>query len=61
MSGGKAGKKESYEIEYENLAVPEVHTGHVKQDPKKDSRKEKKHGIVYDSVAVPEVHIPKRK
>lgn len=49
--------KDKYSFDSENLAVPEVHTGKVKQN---DIVEEDDEPVLYD-VAVPEVHIKKNK
>lgn len=59
MSKKNIEKNDSYSIDTENLAIPEIHTGkvgHETDDNDKDSKKE----ITYDTVAVPEVHIRKK-
>lgn len=50
--------KDKYSFNSENLAVPEVHTGKVKQN---DIVKEDDDEPVLYDVAVPEVHIKKKK
>lgn len=50
-------KKEKYNMDYEFLAVPEIHTGKVKSKPDE----EKHDNITYDTVAVPEVHVHREK
>lgn len=50
---------EKYEIEAENLAVPEVHTGKV--EIKDDEPTNTKDEIIYDDLAIPEIHIKKKK
>ena len=66
---GKNSKKEekkNYDLSYENLAIPEIHT-HEQQDERIEDRKEdadesqKGVGVVYDSVAIPEIHVKKKK
>lgn len=52
---GEGGK--DYSIETENLAVPEIHTGKVDEEPAKKDRKE---SISYDNLAIPEVHFKKK-
>ena len=56
------GKKKNYDLTYENLAIPEIHT-HEAEEPADKEQKEtdQKPEVVYDSVAIPEVHIRKKK
>ena len=53
----KREKGHEYNLTYDNLAVPEIHT-HEPEDAADED--EKKPGITYDSVAIPEIHIRKR-
>ena len=53
----KEREKKNYDLTYDNLAVPEIHT-HEPEDAADED--EKKPGITYDSVAIPEIHIRKR-
>lgn len=50
--------KDKYSFNSENLAVPEVHTGKVKQNDIVEDNDDET--VLYD-VAVPEVHIKKKK
>ncbi len=50
--------KYKYSFNSENLAVPEVHTGKVKQN---DIVEDNDDELVLYDVAVPEVHIKKKK
>ena len=56
--------KKNYDLTYENLAIPEIHTHETGEAADKEKREEKeadhKPGVVYDSVAIPEVHIRKK-
>ena len=54
--------KKNYDLTYENLAIPEIHT-HEAEEPVDKEQKETdlKPEVVYDSVAIPEVHIRKKK
>lgn len=59
-------KKKNYDLTYENLASPEIHT-HEAPEQEQTAQAEEKHekethkpGVVYDSVAIPEVHIKKK-
>ena len=55
-------KKSDYDLTYDNLAIPEIHT-HEAEEPVDQEQKEtdQKPEVVYDSVAIPEVHIRKKK
>ena len=48
-------KRGDYEVESENLAVPEIHT------EEKDDKTDKDGYITYDNVAIPEIHIKRKK
>ena len=50
--------KDKYSFNSENLAIPEVHTGKVKQNDIVEDNDDE--SVLYD-VAVPEVHIKKKK
>ncbi len=56
--------KKNYDLTYENLAIPEIHTHETEETADKEKREAKeadqKPGVVYDSVAIPEVHIRKK-
>ena len=59
--------KKNYDLTYENLAIPEIHTNETEETADKEKREEKeagqpdqKPGVLYDSVAIPEVHIRKK-
>lgn len=56
--------KKNYDLTYENLAIPEIHTHEAEEttDKEKGETREadQKPGVVYDSVAIPEVHIRKK-
>lgn len=56
--------KKNYDLTYENLAIPEIHTHETEEPVDKEKRETKeadhKPGVVYDSVAIPEVHIRKK-
>lgn len=54
----KDNAKDKYSFNSENLAVPEVHTGKVKQNDIVEDNDDEP--VLYD-VAVPEVHIKKKK
>lgn len=47
--------KKKIDFESENLAVPEIHTGEVKEKAQQDQEmKETTDEILYDNVAIPE-------
>lgn len=57
--------KKNYDLTYENLAIPEIHTHEAEKEAAAKEEKEAGHpdqkpGVVYDSVAIPEVHIRKK-
>ncbi len=56
---------EFYDVKYENLAVPEVHTepeAEVHTEPEaEEEMEEEQESITYESVAIPEIHIRKKK
>ena len=56
----KAREKHTYDLEIDNLAVPEIHT-HKPGTEKKESPEEEQPSVTYDTVAIPEIHIPKKK
>lgn len=49
---------EFYDVKYENLAVPEVHT---EPEAENEEMEENQESITYESVAIPEIHIRKKK
>ena len=49
---------EFYDVKYENLAVPEVHT---EPEAENEEMEEDQESITYESVAIPEIHIRKKK
>ncbi len=49
---------EFYDVKYENLAVPEVHT---EPETEEEEMEEEQESITYESVAIPEIHIRKKK
>ncbi|MDO4283909.1 MAG: hypothetical protein Q4C60_01110 [Eubacteriales bacterium] len=53
-------KSSAYEVESENLAVPEVHTreAHVAEE---ETFEEECQAITYDNVAIPEIHVRRKK
>lgn len=72
FAGADSGAYHSeYEMEADNLAMPEIHTGKaVDRTGEKDredragedgQEKDKKPTIHYDGLAVPEIHIPHQK
>ena len=63
MFGKKRGKKDekkktTYDVSYENLAVPEVHTEPGAND---EATEDDGESITYESVAIPEIHIRRKK
>lgn len=46
-------KNHKYDLDFENLAIPEIHTG----QKKKEEPQEPQPSITYDTVAIPEIHI----
>lgn len=54
----RAEKNINYDVTYENLAIPEVHT---KAGMNEEEAEEKQDAITYESVAIPEIHIRKNK
>lgn len=56
--------KKNYDLTYENLAIPEIHTHEMGETAAKEEKvvghSDEKPGVVYDSVAIPEVHIRKK-
>lgn len=55
MSEKKETAHENYRISYDNLAMPEIHTGQV--PPKPEHASEHRESVTYDTLAIPEVHI----
>lgn len=58
---------ESYDLSYDNLAIPEIHTKKkivtAENDTSHDDNADdsNKASVVYDGVAIPEVHIKDKK
>lgn len=52
-------EKHDYDLTYDNLAIPEVHT-HDEAAQEETSDTEEPPTVTYDSVAIPEVHIRKK-
>ena len=50
------GKNTKYDLTYDNVAIPEVHT-HPAND---DSNSDGDNDVLYDNDAIPEVHIHKK-
>lgn len=61
MKKNKKEKKQAYRLSYDNLAIPEIHTGETDSVPE-DSKdtSESTPPITYDTVAIPEIHIHKK-
>ena len=53
-----ADQKHDYDLTYDNVAIPEIHTHKVKGS---DVHEEDLKDAHYDSVAIPEVHIKNTK
>ena len=49
-------KHNPYDVESENLAVPEIHTDHTE----KSKKEPEEHEIEYDNLAIPEIHFHKQ-
>ena len=49
-------KKTKYDLTYDNVAIPEVHTHPANDDSDSDNAND----VLYDNVAIPEVHIHKK-
>lgn len=65
MFGHRKDKKKDYNLTYDNLAIPEIHTqsdsdSNDASNPVHTKSSEKEANISYD-VAIPEVHIRKKK
>ncbi len=55
---GKIKKSTHYQVESENLAVPEVHVGHGEDAPAAEKEEtQEKESITYENVAIPEIHV----
>lgn len=54
-------RQHRYRVERDDLAVPEIHTGHT---PAEDAQKETapaEDPITYDNVAIPEIHLKRKR
>lgn len=49
-------KNTKYDLTYDNVAIPEVHTHPASDDSDSDDGND----VLYDNVAIPEVHIHKK-
>ncbi|MDD6235480.1 MAG: hypothetical protein PUB17_09935 [Lachnospiraceae bacterium] len=49
-------KHKKYDLTYDNVAIPEVHTHPANDDDDSNSNDD----VLYDNVAIPEVHIHKK-
>ena len=56
--GKKAARAADYDVESENLAVPEVHCRGQAQPEERETAQEE---ITYDDVAIPEIHVKKKR
>ena len=54
----KATEKHNYDLTYDNVAIPEVHT-HKPEDHEETPGEDAP--VHYDNVAIPEVHIRRKK
>ena len=54
-----ATKKTNYDLTYDNVAIPEIHTHKVTEHDSNDNVEESPDAR-YDSVAIPEIHIKKK-
>ena len=55
-------EKHDYELTYENVAVPEVHTHAPEEAPASPQEKEdEEESVHYENLAIPEIHIRKKK
>lgn len=52
-------KKHDYDLTYDNVAIPEIHT-HKVTEHDSDDNVEESPDACYDSVAIPEIHIKKK-
>ncbi len=52
-----------YRVEQNDLAVPEIHTGHISEDVPALVAEEKpgEESITYDNVAIPEIHLKRKR
>lgn len=51
----KSKKEHDYNLTYDNLAIPEVHTKKETSDTTEET--EEKPSISYEGVAIPEIHL----
>lgn len=56
----KEQRKHNYDLTFDNVAIPEVHTHQSEQSETEEPHPEP-HPIEYDNVAIPEVHIRTKK
>lgn len=59
VTTGKTKETKKFNMDYEFLAVPEVHTGNTSGED--NETMEKSENITYDTVAMPEIHMHKKK
>lgn len=55
MKGKKTKNKKNYDMTFDELAIPEIHTNHKKEDKENNNNKP---SVNYDT-AIPEIHIKK--
>ncbi len=53
----KINKPAHYQVESENLAVPEVHVDHGEEAPAAENEETEEGSITYENVAIPEIHV----
>ena len=51
-------EKKRPDIAYDNLAIPEIHTGEVQPEPEKPREESEGYTVDYDNLAVPEINPP---
>ena len=56
-------RQRRYRVEQDDLAVPEIHTGHAHEDTHAPEAEEKpaEEPITYDNVAIPEIHLKRKR
>ncbi len=53
----KINKPAHYQVESENLAVPEVHVDRGEEVPAEEKEETEEGSITYENVAIPEIHV----
>lgn len=54
-------RQHHYRVERDDLAVPEIHTGHAHEDAPEEENKPAEEPITYDNVAIPEIHLKRKR